>query len=113
MNKYTKLLQSLSQLSAQSAPQYWADLGCGSGVFTEALANVLPSQSSIVGVDKMHHTLNEKMGNQVSVIFKKADFMSNDLPITTLDGILMANAFHFVKDKESLIKKLETQFKSV
>lgn len=112
MDRYTKLLQSFSQFSAQSVPQHWADLGCGSGVFTEALANMLPSQSSIIGIDKTLYTLNEKMGNQINVIFKKADFVSDDLPITTLDGILMANTLHFVKDKGNLITKLEKYFAS-
>lgn len=113
MSKYTRLLQSFTHLSAFTTPQYWADLGCGSGVFTEALANLLPAQSRIVGVDRAHHTLKIEMGNRVNITFQKADFVSDDLSFITVDGILIANALHFVKDKENLIKKLEKNFKIV
>ncbi|WP_459083783.1 hypothetical protein [Chryseobacterium sp. A301] len=53
------------------------------------------------------------MGNRVNTTFQKADFVTDDLSLITVEGILMANALHFVKDKENLIKKLEKNFKIV
>jgi hypothetical protein len=50
------------------------------------------------------------MGNNVSVSFQKADFVIDKLQFQELNGILMANAFHFVKNKEVLIKTLENYF---
>lgn len=108
MNKYTPLIGRLPEYLAQSAPpQHWADLGCGSGVFTEALADMLPAKSTIIAIDKTHQRLAANMGNDVSVSFQKADFLEDDLRLPELDGILMANALHFVPDKEALIRQLE------
>lgn len=88
-------------------PQYWADLGCGQGLFTEALASLLPAGSHITAIDMHQQHLAGIMGKQVSVAFKKADFTTAHMELPSLDGILMANALHFVQDKMSLIRRLE------
>lgn len=93
-------------------PQHWADLGCGTGLFTEALAELLPSQSAITAIDVNQQYLPAIMGNQVSVQFQKTDFVTTDMGLSSLDGILMAHALHFVKDKKALIQKLEKQVNS-
>lgn len=90
--------------------QRWLDLGCGGGTFTEALATILPAHSNITGVDKDNQHLPPKMGNQVSIKFIEADFETKVLALAGLDGILMANSLHFIRDKESLIRRLETHF---
>jgi len=81
-------------------PQRWADLGCGSGAFTLALQSILPAGSHVTAVDKQ----NQKL----PVDFIKADFEKDDLGLADLDGIVLANSFHYVRDKKKLIKKLET-----
>jgi hypothetical protein len=81
--------------------QYWADLGCGNGVFTTALQTQLPPHSHLIPIDKERQNLPN---------FVKADFEKDALSLTGLDGILMANSFHYIKDKTKLIKKLETYF---
>lgn len=93
--------------------QHWADLGCGTGLFTEALATLLPAGSTITAIDVNQQYLPAVMGNTVSVQFKKADFVADELDEGLLNGILMANALHFVRDKKALIQKLEHQFDSV
>lgn len=50
------------------------------------------------------------MGNQVSVNFQQANFEKDQLDLNDLNGILMANSFHFIQDKIKLISKLETYF---
>lgn len=90
-----------------SKPQKWADLGCGGGTFTEVLATILPYGSQIVAVDQSMQHLEKTMGNGVSVNFIQADFERTDLELTDLDGILLANSLHYVKDKITLIRKLE------
>ena len=41
-----------SGLIRPTGPVHWADLGCGEGLFTLALASLLPAGSVIYGVDK-------------------------------------------------------------
>ena len=47
------------------------------------------------------------MRNNVSIDFIKADFEKFDFSFSNLDGILMANSLHYVKDKNALINRLE------
>lgn len=94
-------------ISETGKPQKWADLGCGSGTFTKALADVLPFESQILAVDKSIQHLRKTMSNNVSVDFIQADFERTDLGLSNLDGILLANSFHYVKDKKALILRLE------
>jgi trans-aconitate methyltransferase len=84
----------------------WADLGCGSGTFTKALAELLPTGSSITAIDRENQQLNIPQ-----VDFTRANFEKDDLKLTDLNGIMIANALHYVADKTSLIKKLEKLFK--
>lgn len=44
------------------------------------------------------------------LILNRPIFENNDLNIPSLDGILLANALHFVKNKVRLIQKLEGYF---
>lgn len=90
--------------------QYWLDLGCGTGTFTEALATILPAHSKITGVDKNNQQLPPQVGKQVSIKFIEADFETKALEVAGLDGILMANSLHFIRGKESLIRRLENHF---
>ncbi len=104
------------------APQYWADLGCGSGLFTTALAQLLPPGSTIYGVDT-HPTIRQQTiparqqslpptqpapGAPTSIIPIRANFVKDPLELPLLHGILMANSLHYVKDKPALIQKLKT-----
>lgn len=83
-------------------PQRWADLGCGAGTFTLALDSILPTGSHVTAVDKQPQNL--------PVDFIKANFEKDDLPLSNFEGILMANSFHYIRDKQNLIKRLETYF---
>lgn len=89
----------------------WTDLGCGSGLFTRALATLLPSGSCIYAVDQnMKGFIASPEVIDVRVIPVEMDFESDDFPFNNLDGILMANSLHFVEDKMKLIRKLESTF---
>lgn len=90
-----------------TSTQLWADLGCGSGTFTGALAHLLPKGSHIYAIDRMEQYLSKSMGNTVSASFVKADFEQANFNFSNLDGILMANALHYIKNKQLLIDRLE------
>jgi len=83
-------------------PQRWADLGSGSGTFTLALQSLLSPGSQLTAVDKQSQKL--------PLTFIKADYEKDDLLLSDLDGILMANSLHYIRDKTKLIKKLEAYF---
>jgi trans-aconitate methyltransferase len=93
---------------SRSSPATWADLGCGSGTFTYALAHLLAPKSKIYAVDKTLQRLQPTASNIVEVVFKQGDFEREALSFPPLDGILMANALHYVQDKASLIERLKT-----
>jgi SAM-dependent methyltransferase len=79
----------------------WADLGSGSGAFTFALAELIGPYAKIYSIDKDQRVLREQFHTmrarfpEVNVIYRTADF-SNPLDLPPLDGILMANALHFI-----------------
>ncbi|WP_221269422.1 class I SAM-dependent methyltransferase [Mucilaginibacter sp. X5P1] len=85
--------------------QVWADLGCGSGTFTKALNSLLPTGSHIIAVDREKQQLDLP-----NVDFMRANFEWDDLKLSGLNGILMANAIHYVAEKAALIRKLEPMF---
>jgi trans-aconitate methyltransferase len=98
---------SLIQHSIAVQENVWADLGCGDGLFTNALSQLLPEKSSIYAVDKNKRALNEvsvKHGIQLKKFI--LDFEHDHLPFENVSGILMANSFHFVKDKNGFIHKV-------
>ncbi|MEO6187731.1 MAG: class I SAM-dependent methyltransferase [Ginsengibacter sp.] len=86
----------------------WADLGCGSGIFTHALGNLLSNESVIYAIDK-NITAVKKTSFPGGVTVKPVElnFETSQLPYDNLDGILMANSLHFVKDKKSFLEKIK------
>jgi ubiquinone/menaquinone biosynthesis C-methylase UbiE len=91
----------------------WADLGCGNGLFTMALAQVIGYGSTIYAVDSNRRVL-DKMPVIQQTHLKKivANFEQDELSLSELDGILMANSLHFVKDKLTFFKKAKTWLNS-
>jgi ubiquinone/menaquinone biosynthesis C-methylase UbiE len=87
----------------------WADLGSGAGAFTMALADLLGSGAHITAVDRdagALRTLAREVGRafpEVAVETKAADF-TRPLGLSNLDGIVMANSLHFVRDKTPVLE---------
>jgi trans-aconitate methyltransferase len=106
-----KVAINLIQSSATKSdtPTNWAELGCGSGLFTKALSTLLYAGSKIIAVDKDASALR-KVDVANGIILEKlhADFINDELPLQNFDGILMANALHFVKDKNVFIQRLQS-----
>ena len=95
-------------------PGVWADLGAGSGTFTRALARMLGPASTIYAVD---HDASASAAlralaarSPTRVVPVSADFTRTlELPGlggALLDGILMANSLHFVRDAERVLTEL-------
>jgi SAM-dependent methyltransferase len=92
----------------------WADLGAGDGTFTWALAQVLGPDARIHAVDKDKNALVmlKRTGapNAAKVTPVVADFTGQmELPGlngSQLDGILLANALHFVPDAADVLSRV-------
>jgi ubiquinone/menaquinone biosynthesis C-methylase UbiE len=89
----------------------WADLGCGTGLFTQALSHMLQRGSSIHGIDNNRSLKRQTTPNGVEIIPLQLDFVTGDWDLQNLDGIVMANSFHYVKDKPAFLKKAQTYLK--
>ncbi len=87
----------------------WADFGSGAGAFTLALAELLGPDGTIHAVDKNRRALSELRRvtaarfPQLTLHILAADFTYPfDLP--PLDGVVMANSLHFVREKDRVFE---------
>lgn len=102
------LIAGLPALNHQ--PSRWADLGCGTGLFTVALAHYLAPGSLIYAVDKEEIKPPAiPVELQIRVEPMVLDFSRGSLPVDGFSGILMANSLHFVKDKLSFIHTVKSR----
>ncbi|MAS37150.1 MAG: methyltransferase type 12 [Anaerolineaceae bacterium] len=79
----------------------WADFGAGAGNFTRALHELVGPQAMIYAVDRDAYALRQ----QRDVITIQADFTA-PLELPPLDGVLMANALHWVRDQQSVLIRI-------
>lgn len=97
---------------SKTAGAVWADLGCGAGLFTFALAHLLPPGSTVYGVDKNPVNFGPWLQpEEVRTLSLQLDFVADTLPLPALDGILMANSLHYVADKPALLDRLARSLK--
>lgn len=89
-------------------PQSWCDLGSGSGTFTKALAELLAPGSTIYAVDYDWRALKEIPDSHHGVEIRKiaADLDSSSLRLPSVDGILLANTLHFIREQQAFLGRL-------
>src|SRR6478672_2868785 len=96
---------------ARLGPTTWAELGCGDGTFTLALARVLASGSIIHAMDVDGAALrtipSEHKG--VRIVTHRGDFMRQPWPFADLDGVLMANSLHYVENQAAFVRECATR----
>jgi ubiquinone/menaquinone biosynthesis C-methylase UbiE len=97
----------------------WADLGAGAGAFTLALAELIGGSGSIYAIDNDANALRENERTMrarfptATVHYRVADFtrsLRDSVP--PLDGIVMANALHFLRDKDGMVQLMRRYLKS-
>ncbi len=94
----------------------WADLGAGEGAFTLALADLLGPGAHITAVDRDAGSMrglavemgNRFPGTELEVVV--ADF-TRPISLSSLDGIVMANSLHFVRDKRPVLARVHEMLK--
>ncbi|HZV69498.1 MAG TPA: class I SAM-dependent methyltransferase [Saprospiraceae bacterium] len=101
----------------------WADIGAGTGLFTEALIEIL-EEGKIIAVDKSPHSLYSnrhlisankqlvtgKRQINIEVEIVEADF-NLPLNLPPLDGILMANALHYANNHIEVLRNVLASLK--
>ena len=80
----------------------WADLGAGSGIFTRALAALLGAGGHVIAVERepravaeLDRLARDRASGMASITALRGDF-TTPLALPPLDGVLLANALHFV-----------------
>jgi tRNA A58 N-methylase Trm61 len=93
----------VSLLRGGVVPGEWADLGSGRGAFTLALADLLGPGARIHSIDRDAEALKgqrEAMARRFAdahVDYRRLDF-TGSLDLPPLDGVVMANSLHYVRD---------------
>jgi ubiquinone/menaquinone biosynthesis C-methylase UbiE len=104
---HVALIRDAVSRPGSSGPPTWADMGAGRGAFTLALADLLGSPSHIIAVDLAARDLAANAlemrgrfpGVQLTTLV--ADF-EGPLDLPPLDGIIAANALHFVRTEHQV-----------
>ena len=85
----------------------WADLGAGEGAFTRALADLIGPEGHIVAVDRDAGALRSVGGG---IETRVSDF-TEPLDLHDLDGVVMANSLHFVRDKARVVEAVHAMLR--
>lgn len=94
----------------------WADFGSGAGAFTLALADLLGPSGRIYSVEREARALREQQSAMrghfpnAHVEYVTADF-TRTLDLPPLDGIVMANSLHFIRDKAPVLALMRSYLK--
>jgi SAM-dependent methyltransferase len=100
-------LVALLERGVEPGPFLWAELGAGQGNFTRALAQVLGPGAHVTAVDKDAGALRA-VGSGIET--RVGDF-TKPLDLHDLDGVLMANALHFVRDKRPVLQAVRAMLR--
>lgn len=94
----------------------WADFGSGGGAFTLALRELVGADAEIYSIDQDAGRLREQerafsqMFPKSNIHFWREDF-THALKLPPLDGIVMANALHYFRDKEKVLRHVRSFLK--
>ena len=99
---------------AALGPTTWADLGCGTGTFTLALAGLLAADSVIHAMDRDASALRRipSAHEGVHITTHRGNFTSSVWPFANLDGILLANSLHYLEDPATFVRQCEVRMTS-
>ncbi|MBZ0291446.1 MAG: methyltransferase domain-containing protein [Anaerolineae bacterium] len=85
----------------------WADFGAGSGNFTRALRELVGESATIYAIDRDSAALRQQPSAVQTI---QADF-TQPLTLPPLDGLLIANALHWVRQQSRTLRLLANTLK--
>jgi ubiquinone/menaquinone biosynthesis C-methylase UbiE len=94
----------------------WADFGSGTGAFTLALAELIGEDGVIYSIDRDAGALKEQeraMRSRFPCLKLHtitADF-TQPVELPPLDGAVMANALHFIRQKDAVLQLIRSYLK--
>ena len=97
----------------------WADLGAGEGTFTRALAQLLGPSGRVYAVDRNSRglaALRRAADRGVATIVPVVADFTRDLVLpglegAGLDGLVIANALHYVRDPDPVLARLAARLR--
>lgn len=97
-------------------PGIWADFGSGEGAFTLALADLLGKRATIYSIDRNNNALkHQRAAMEERFPNRDIHYLSSDftyaLNLPLLDGALLANSFHFIRQKEAVLTRIRDYLK--
>jgi ubiquinone/menaquinone biosynthesis C-methylase UbiE len=109
-------LVGLLTRGVERGPARWADLGAGEGAFTVALAELLGPGAHVTAVDRDRASLDvlrSEMGRRqphTALEVLRGDF-TRPLDLHDLDGVVMANSLHFVRNKPPVLAAVRSMLR--
>lgn len=100
---------------ARRKPRRVVDLGCGPGLWMDLLAEVLPADSELVGIDSDSSALNKareraRQWRQTSA-FENVDFDKEAGTVPEADIFLAFNVFPYVSNPAGLLEQLRLKLR--
>jgi ubiquinone/menaquinone biosynthesis C-methylase UbiE len=94
----------------------WADLGAGTGVFTRALATLVGPDGRVFAVDVDDRALGAvrdwaARARSVAPVSTIRGDVARGLGLPPLDGVVMANVLHFVREAEDALALVVSQLR--
>lgn len=94
----------------------WADLGAGSGNFTWALGAILGPQATIHAIDRDARAVQAierrlQTERPSAIIQPRQADVTRPLSLPPLDGILLANVLHFIRQQEQFLAQIAAYIK--
>ena len=99
------IILMIEELLKEQDPGTVLELGCGTGLYTEALQKIAKKIVATDFSDEMIETAIQKRGHLENVIFTKADALNLPFEKERFDTVFMANLIHVIGDADKVIKE--------
>lgn len=82
-----------------------AELGCGTGIFTETIVQKTRSMVATDLSDSLLAVTRKRMGEHPKVKIQKENCVATSFPSETLDSVFMANLIHVIESPSILLEE--------